>query len=157
MAGVSGWRLRARKGRVDAAEQTRRLLEVAGADFSGVAIRPLALGALDPAKDFASRRGQARKLRAAMARIGLVGDEAVVFEQVGDALDTLPRKPEPPRDLGDGLRAALERLENEPAGKRLPFGLRERLTGLGEKLGEADHLDEQARQGRAGRSMLVAF
>jgi hypothetical protein len=100
---------------VDATEQPRGLLEVGEADLGGVAIRPLALGAVEPAKGFASRRGQARELRAAMARIGLVGDEAVVFEQVGDALDALPRKSEAPRDLGDGLRAALERLENEPA------------------------------------------
>jgi hypothetical protein len=56
-----------------------------------------------------------------MARIGLIGDEAVPFEQVGDALDALPCEPELPCDLCDRLRPACERLEHQPACERLPF------------------------------------
>ena len=80
-----------------------------------------------------------------MARIRLVGYEAVTLEQIGNALDALPGKAQTSRDLGDRLRLVLERLEHKPARERLPFRLRERLARLREELREADDLDEDVR------------
>ncbi len=92
-----------------------------------------------------------RPLEVRESDLGAVTVGPLALEQVGDALDVLPREPEAPRNLGDRLRTILERLEYEPAGERLPLGLRERLPGLREELGEADGLDEQARESGAGR------
>ena len=131
-------------------EERGRLLQVAEPDLGAVAIRPLALSALDPAEYLGSGRRQAGELRAAMARIRLVGYEAVTLEQIGDALDALPGKAQTSRDLGDRLRLVLERLEHEPARERLSFGLRERLARLREELREADDLDEDVGDRGAG-------
>ena len=68
-------------------------------------------------------RGQAGQFRTAMARIRLVGDEPVAFEQIGDTLDALSGEPKAPSNLRDRPGAALEGLKHEPARERWPSDL----------------------------------
>ena len=99
---------RAGEDRAHAAEQLHRPLEVGEADLGAVAVRPLALGPLDAAEHPAPGRRQAGQFRTAMARIRLVGDEPVAFEQIGDTLDALSGEPKAPGNLRDRPGAALE-------------------------------------------------
>jgi hypothetical protein len=80
-----------------------------------------------------------------------VPDEPVGLEQIGDPLDALPRQPEGPRRLGDGVIPLLDHREDLPAGARLPGRPGQRVPGGRQQPIQAEDPDDQAAEGLARR------
>ena len=111
--------------------------------------RPTSLRTLDLPERLRAERRQAHELRAAMARVLLVGDEAVACEHVGDALHALPGEAPGARDLRDRAGAVLDRGEHAPARARLSERGGQRVSGCGQDALEPEDADGQLRYGIA--------
>ncbi len=86
-----------------------------------------------------------------MDRILLVNGKPVPNEKICNSLHALPSHPATPGDLRDAGRSVLGGVEDDPPRQCLAAKRRQLLAGGREVTPEPSHLDDERREGVAGR------
>jgi hypothetical protein len=88
----------------DSLHRRQRPPEATGANLGADPVRPRMLGDRDASDGPVARLGASDEVCAAMVRVWPILGEAVMDQEVGDALHRLARQAHAPPDTGDGAR-----------------------------------------------------
>ena len=136
---------------LDAVEGGGHSSKLGRSDLGAQGIGPCLLCCGDRSEGASAARGRGQKFGTSMVWIAVVPGEAVPDEKVGDSLHALSSHPETPGDLRDAGRSVLGGVEDDPPRQCLAAERRQLLAGGREVSPEPGHLDDEGREGVAGR------